>query len=225
MKTQTLVGSMAIRGVIFDLDGTLLDTLPDIAAGVNAGRRAMGVPERSLADIRMWIGEGMPILCQRALADAPHIPAERMLPIVSAYYAAHRLDHAVPYAGIPDLLDVLTARKMPMAIMSNKPHEHTVPMVEAVFSRWPWVAVEGYRQEDRRKPDPRTALEIVQAMGLRPGEVGLVGDSDTDMRTAVNGGLVPVGAGWGYRDRDVIVAAGATYMLDSPLQLMKLLAG
>lgn len=215
---------MGIQGIIFDLDGTLLDTLPDIAAGVNAGRRAMGLSDWPVADIRQWIGEGLPILCQRALADALDVPVERMLPVVSAYYAAHRLDQAAPYPGIPELLDTLTLRSVAMAILSNKPHEHTVPMCEAVFGQWDWVAVEGYRQADRRKPDPRTALDIAAAMGLPPDRVALVGDSDTDMRTAVNAGVVPVGATWGYRDRDVILAGGARYLIDTPAQLLDLLA-
>jgi phosphoglycolate phosphatase len=213
-----------IQGIIFDLDGTLLDTLPDIAAGINAGRRAMGLPDWPVWDIRKWIGEGLPILCERALADAPDVPVERMLPVVSAYYAAHRLDQAAAYPGIPELLDTLTTRGMPMAILSNKPHEHTVPMCEAMFSRWNWVAVEGYRQEDRRKPDPRTALDIVRAMHLAPDRVALLGDSDTDMRTAVNAGVVPVGATWGYRDRDVILAGGARHLVDTPMQVLDVLA-
>lgn len=214
---------MSIRGVIFDLDGTLLDTLPDLAAAVNIGRKEMGLGARPLSDVREWIGEGMPKLCQRALADAPQIPAERMMPIVSGYYEAHRLDQTAPYPGIPELLDALTLRGIPMAILSNKPHTHTLPMTEAVFARWPFVAVEGYRVEDRRKPDPRTALEIAGRMGLGPQQVAMVGDSDTDMRTAVNAGLVPVGATWGYRSREIIRDAGAVHLIDTPLDLLSLL--
>ncbi|HOJ76306.1 MAG TPA: HAD family hydrolase [Phycisphaerae bacterium] len=214
---------MPIRGIIFDLDGTLLDTLGDIAAAVNAGRRAMGLPEWPVSDIKQWIGEGMPILCQRALIDAPHVPVEQMLPIVSEYYAAHRLDQAAPYPGIPELLDALTARGIPMAILSNKPHVHTLPMAQAVFAKWSFVAIEGYRLEEFRKPDPRGALQIAATMQAAPADVALVGDSDTDMRTAVNAGMVPVGATWGYRSRDVILAAGARHLIDTPAEILDLL--
>jgi phosphoglycolate phosphatase len=213
---------MPIRGIIFDLDGTLLDTLGDIAAGVNAGRRAMGLPDWPVSDIKQWVGEGLPILCQRALTDAPHVPVEQMVPIVSEYYAAHRLDHAAPYPGIPELLDELTARGIPMAILSNKPHVHTLPMAQAIFAKWPFVAIEGYRIEEFRKPDPRTALQIAAAMQAAPADVALVGDSDTDMRTAVNAGLVPVGATWGYRSRDIIRAAGARHLVDTPAEILNL---
>ncbi len=214
---------MSISGIIFDLDGTLVDTLPDIAAAVNAGRRAMGLADRPLSDVRQWIGEGLPILCRRALSDAPHVRVEEMLPVVSSYYAAHRLDQTTLYPGISDLLDGLTARGVPIAMLSNKPHEHTAPLAEAMFSRWSWIAVEGYRQADRRKPDPRTALEIAARMQLEPSQVALLGDSDTDMQTAVNAGLLPVGATWGYRDRDIITAAGARCLVDTPAQVLDLL--
>lgn len=214
---------MAVRGIIFDLDGTLIDTLPDLTAAVNAGRRAMGLPDRPMSDVRTWIGEGLPILCRRALADAPGAPAEEMIPIVTKYYTAHRLDEAAPYPGIAELLDALVARSVPTAVLSNKPHMHTVPMVETLLSRWPWTAVEGDRDADRRKPDPRTALEIVGRMGLDPGRVALVGDGDTDMETAVNAGLLAVAATWGYRDRDILAAAGAARMADTPSQVLQLL--
>ncbi len=219
-----MAGDMTIRGVIFDLDGTLLDTLPDIAAGVNAGRRALGLVDCAVSDIQKWIGEGLPTLCRRALGDVPNVSVEQMLPIVSEYYTVHRLDQAMPFAGIPELLDALVARGVPIAILSNKPHEHTLPMAEAIFGRWPWVAIEGYRQEDRRKPDPRTASEIAQAMCLSPAEIALLGDSDTDMRTAVNAGMVPIGVAWGYRDRDMILSAGAKHMLEKPIQLLELMS-
>lgn len=213
---------MTIRGIIFDLDGTLVDTLPDIAAAVNVGRAAMGLPPWPVSDIRKWIGEGLPTLCRRALTDAPQVPVDNMLPIVSAHYEAHRLDQTVPYRGVPELLDALVARSIPMAILSNKPHVHTLPMAQAIFGRWPFVAIEGYRLEERRKPDPRTASDIVRAMNREPDEVALVGDSDTDMRTALNAGLVAVGATWGYRSREIIAAAGARYLVDAPAQVLDL---
>lgn len=211
---------MNLRGIIFDLDGTLTDTLPDIAAAVNAGRASFGLAARSVSDIRQWIGEGLPILCRRALVDAPHVPVEPMIAFVSDYYADHQLDQSAPFHGIPELLDELTARGTPLAILSNKPHIHTVPMTQALLGRWAFVAVEGYRIEDRRKPDPRTALDIVTAMGLSPAEVALVGDSDTDMHTAVNAGLLPIGVTWGYRSREVIQAAGAVHLIDAPRDLL-----
>lgn len=208
-----------VRGVIFDLDGTIAHTLPDIAAAVNFGLHSYGLPERPLDEIRMMVGEGMPTLCRRAIADHPEIPLEEMVRCVSTRYGEHRMDQTAPFPGIAPMLDDLCSRGILLAVLTNKPHDHTVPMVAALFNRWPFVAVEGYRREDRRKPDPRTALEIVAAMQARPEEVMMVGDSKTDMHTAVNAGLIPVGATWGYRPREELTEAGARYLLDRPEDL------
>jgi phosphoglycolate phosphatase len=219
---------MSARGVIFDLDGTLADTLPDIADAVNEGLRAFGLPERPVSDIRNWIGEGMPTLCERTLASAgatEQVPLAELVTAVTSSYRARRLNKTAPFPGIPRLLDELARRRIPVGVLSNKPHEHTAPMVEALFAGAPgFVAVEGYREEGRRKPDPRTALDIAAAMGLAPQEVILVGDSFTDMATAVNAGMVPVGATWGYRSRQELLDAGAGHLIDRPDELLALLA-
>src|SRR5690606_10923407 len=147
--------ALRTQGVIFDLDGTIAHTLPDIAAAVNFGLRSFSLPEQPETQIRTWIGDGMPMLCQRALADQPSVFLPEMVERVTGYYREHRMDQAAPFEGIPELLDELTERGISLAVLSNKPHEHTVPMVEALFGRWRFVAVEGYREEARRKPDPR----------------------------------------------------------------------
>lgn len=212
---------MSARGVIFDLDGTLAHTLPDIVAAVNFGLRSFNLPEQPEMQVRAWIGDGMPMLCQRALAGQPSVFLPDMVERVTGYYREHRMDQARPFEGIPELLDELTARGIPMAVLSNKPHEHAVPMVEALFERWQFVAVEGYREEARRKPDPRTALEIAERMGVPRDQVLMVGDSEPDILTAVNAGLVPVGVTWGYRPVEELAAAGARWLIDHPRELLE----
>ncbi len=214
---------MTTRGVIFDLDGTIANTLPDIAAAVNLGLASFALPERPLDEIRMMVGEGLPTLCKRALSRHPDIPLSEMVGRVMSYYRQHRLDNTAPFEGIPELLDELTARGVPMAVLTNKPHEHTVAIMEALFNRWRFTAIEGYKEESRRKPDPRTALEIVQRLGVPPGQVLMVGDSRTDILTAINAGMVPVGVNWGYRPREEMVAAGAKHMLNKPAELLAIL--
>lgn len=214
---------MSIRGVIFDFDGTIADTLPDIAAAVNAGLRAFGRPEQPAALIRDWVGEGLPTLCRRATANESGIPLDEMVKMVTEYYRDHRLDLTAPFPGIPELLDELTARGLPFAILTNKPHEHTLPMADALFHRWTFAAIEGYQQESRRKPDPRTALDIAARMGLPPSEVAFVGDSFTDVTTALNAGMLPVGVTWGYRHRQELLDAGAAHLIDTPGELLRLL--
>jgi phosphoglycolate phosphatase len=214
---------MSSNGVVFDLDGTLADTLPSIADAINWGLAAVGLPEVPRSDVRGWIGEGLPMLCRRALRGADNVPFDRMIEAVSLHYRQHQLDKTVPFPGIPELMDELARRGVPMAVLSNKPHEHTVTMTQAIFGRWPLVAVEGYQEERRRKPDPQTLLAICQAMGLPPTAVMLVGDSNTDIATARNAGAIPIGATWGYRDREELIAAGAVHLVDRPADLLPLL--
>ncbi len=214
---------MRTRGIIFDLDGTLADTLPDIADAVNVGLSQFGLTERTPAEVRGWVGEGLPTLVRRAIeACRADLPLDAVVAAVTAAYRERRLNKTVPFAGIPELLDALVARGIPMAVLTNKPHEHTVPMIAALFGKWPFIAVEGYRQEGRKKPDPRIALEIVGRMRAAPGEVMMVGDSFTDIATAINAGMIPVGATWGYRSRAELIAAGARHLIDRPMELLEL---
>lgn len=212
-----------MKGVIFDFDGTLVDTLPDIAEAVNVGRKAFGLAECPVSDVRDWIGEGMPSLCQKALGQSVNTHLEEMVSMVTSYYREHCLDETILFPGISELLDCLAEREVPMAILSNKPHEHTVAMAEALLGRWSFVAVEGYQVEQRRKPEPSTALEILARMQLEPSEVMMVGDSATDMATAGNAGLLPVGVTWGYRSREQLIDAGAVHLIDRAEDLLALI--
>ncbi len=231
---------MKRRGVIFDLDGTLVDSLPDVADAVNVGLRTLGLAERSVDEVRQFIGEGLPTLCQRAISSGrpPRRPDARplssgqppgrpdldaLIAAVTKHYRANSLNRTRLFPGVAETLDELARRGVPIAILTNKPHGSTVPMVEALLGRWELTAVEGYREEALKKPNPRTALAIVGRMGLPPGEVLMVGDSATDVRTAVNAGLVPVGVTWGYRDREELIESGAKHLIDRPAELLPLL--
>lgn len=214
---------MRTKGIIFDLDGTLADTLPDIADAVNAGLEAFGLPRRPDEEVRPWIGEGMPMLCKRAITERADIDLDEMIALVREHYQINRLNKVRLYPGISELLDELIRRNILLAVLTNKPHEHTEAMCAVLFARWRLVAVEGYRQEEFRKPDPRIALAIVEKMGLTPGQVMLVGDSSTDMHTAKNAGLTAVGATWGYRARQELIDSGAKHLIDRADELLALL--
>jgi phosphoglycolate phosphatase len=206
---------MPMVGVVFDLDGTLADTLADLTDAVNTGLGAIGYSPRSAGEVRRWVGEGMQILCRRAIAAAASPGAAvddalvaAMAEAFTAYYRQHRLDKTVAYPGIPLLLDELAARGVRLAVFSNKPHEHTVELVDALFKRWPWAAVEGARDDRPRKPDPGAILAVVTSMKLHPAEVLVVGDSAIDVQAAHNAGAVAVGVTWGFRDLGELVQAG-----------------
>jgi len=221
---------MPMLGVVFDLDGTLADTLADLTDAVNAGLSAIGYGPRSAGEVRRWVGVGMQILCRRAItAAAPPGAAvddasvAAMAETFTAYYRQHRLDKTVAYPGIPLLLDELAARGIRLAVFSNKPHEHTVELVDALFKLWTWMAVEGARDGRPRKPDPGSTLAVVASMKLQPAEVLVVGDSAIDVQAAHNAGAVAVGVSWGFRDLDEVVEAGAAQVVDRPAGLLKLL--
>lgn len=211
---------MTCRGVILDLDGTLADTLRDIAEAVNVALVEISCPLVPAESVRQFVGEGLPMLCRRALGDGHLHEVDRMVAIVAEQYRLHEIDHTALYPGVPELLDELTARRIPMAVLSNKPQDATRRMVAALCGRWSFLAVEGFRDEEHRKPDPRVALEIVARMRAAPLDVWMVGDSQTDIATARAAGLMAVAVTWGFRDRDALAALRPDCIIEHPSDLI-----
>ncbi len=211
-----------IEAVVFDLDGTLADTLADIADSTNRVLAARGLPTHERAAYRLFVGEGVTRLVARVLPrDAQHLADE----VASAFkedYAEHLVKETRPYAGIPELVEALVARRLPIAVLSNKPDWATRKVVRALFPNVPFAAVVGFREEVPRKPDPTAALAIAEELGVSPERCALVGDTATDMKTAVAAGMMPVGVLWGFRERAEIASAGARVLLETPSQLLEL---
>ncbi len=215
--------SRTIDAVVFDLDGTLADTLRDIADAVNHALTAVDLPTQPADLIREWIGDGLIALCRRAMNGALPDKMGDVARIAGAYYDAHPTDHTELYPGIPELLDELTARGMPIGVLSNKPHVYTVPMVADLCDRWSFGVVEGCRDEVDRKPKPNTALRICAALGTPPESAVLLGDTAVDVQTARNAGMISVGATWGFRDVEVLREAGADHIIDEPGEFLAIL--
>ena len=213
-----------IRALVFDLDGTLADTLRSIADGVNHALATVGLPTQPLAPFRMWVGDGLPMLCERATQGRLPERRDEVVALAAAHYRAHQLDHSTLYPGIAELLDALAERRVPMAVLSNKPHEFTAEMVAVLCGRWTFAAVEGCRDDALRKPHPQTALQLCDRLGTPPAETAFVGDTAIDMHTAANAGMIAVGVTWGFRDIDELRAAGATHLIDRPAELLALVA-
>ncbi|MGO8970554.1 MAG: HAD family hydrolase [Myxococcaceae bacterium] len=208
--------------VIFDLDGTLVDSLADIAAAMNRSLAARGFPTHPLQAYRTFIGEGVQKLVERALPLADQAERAAVLEAYQADYAKHLVESSSPYPGIPELLDALTARGMPMAVLSNKPDAPTRRLVEALFGRWPFRAVAGERPGVPRKPNPAGALELARAMDVAAAHVSFVGDTLVDVATARAAGMQPLGVLWGFRAREVAAAGVPT--VQHPSELLPLLA-
>jgi phosphoglycolate phosphatase len=218
---------MHFRAVIFDLDGTLLDTLADIASAANAVLRQHGYPTHSLDEYKRLVGSGVRALFERALA-ADHVSAETIAQCDSDFreiYAERWHVESKPYAGIAELLDELAARGLPMAVLSNKPHEFTVQCAEALLPGRRFAAVLGQRPGVPIKPDPTSALEIARRLGVAAADCVYLGDTDIDMQTATNAGMHAVGVTWGFRPADELRRSGAAGLIDHPLDLLPLLSG
>ena len=210
------------RAVLFDLDGTLLDTLEDLAASTNRSLARLGLPPHPVQAYRYFVGDGLAVLASRTLPPDRQDPRtiESLKDLFNQDYDVHWADRTRPYEGVPALLDALSARGVPMAILSNKPHSFTRAMVEHFFPSWKFAAVFGARDSHPRKPDPAAALEICAAMGLEAGDMLYAGDTRTDMQTARSAGMFPVGVLWGFRPREELVENGAEALVASPGELL-----
>lgn len=217
------VTPMDFRAVLFDLDGTLLDTLADLAESMNSVLRRLQLPDFPAEAYKQFVGDGVEMLVRRVL------PADRSDPafvaecgrLMRAEYSNRWDDQTRPYEGIPELLDGLAARTIPMAVLSNKPDEFTRLCVERLLPSWQFAAVVGAGATLAKKPDPTGALEIAQQLGLHPSTILYLGDTNTDMQTAVRAGMYPVGALWGFRTADELLANGARTLIQNPTELLQ----
>jgi phosphoglycolate phosphatase len=213
------------RGLIFDLDGTLVDSLQGIAASLNKALLDAGLPTHDLADIRGFIGNGARILVTRAAPQG----AESGL--IDELEAAFKSDYdttwpsgTFAYEGVLELLETLHAAGNPLAVLSNKPHPFTSTIVAQVFPGIDFQVVLGQLPGIPHKPDPSGALEIANLMNLLPESCTIIGDSTMDLETARNAGMNAIGVTWGYHDKARLLAAGASTFADSPAALLSLLA-
>ena len=218
---------MPFQAILFDLDGTLLDTLADIAHAANEALDREGFPAHPEADYLRFIGEGVPMLFRRALPpdSSDDTRVGRCIVRFQETYGEFWNVRTKPYAGISELLDALAARGLALAVLSNKPDDFTRLYGEAYLSPWPFRAIVGQREGVPRKPDPASALQIAHRLGVDPASCLFVGDSVVDIQTARNAGMVPVGVSWGFQPVDALRAAGARAILDRPSDLLVLIEG
>lgn len=215
-----------IKLVIFDLDGTLLETVGDLAASCNAVLRSHGLPEHDYAAYRRFVGNGVRKLCERALPEALRTEEQidRVRDEFVAYYTAHIDCHSYAYEGIFDLLEALVARGVKVAVVSNKFQQGTELLVQKFFPTTPFAAVFGNRPEVPLKPDPAADFEVLERTGVSPCEALHVGDTASDIRAAKAAGIGAVGVSWGFRSREELLEAGADVVIDHPRELLDLLS-
>lgn len=211
------------HAVIFDLDGTLLNTLGDLRAATNHALKVRGLPPHSMEEIRQFIGNGIRLLICRAMPEGtPEAEIDAALDDFKAYYAAHIHDRTVPYDGIPQLLTALRKRGIQVAVLSNKIDSASQQLIEYFFPGKTDV-VFGEHVGVPRKPDPTSCRMVMQQLGVQPEQVLYVGDSGTDMQTAKNAGLYAVGVTWGFRSKEVLLKYGANVLVHRPEQILQIL--
>lgn len=205
---------------IFDLDGTLVDSLQDIAESLNECLGLLGLPTYPTSSYRYMVGEGVPTLCSRALNGAHPELLDRLIELARARYRTRTLGHTRPYADVPELVSALAQRGVKLAVLSNKPHEMTVRIVEHYWGRDRFEAIQGYEVESARKPDPTLFLRICDRLGIAPSRAWMIGDTPTDVETARRAGAGFIGVSWGFRTRQDLEAAGATKIFEKPLEIL-----
>jgi phosphoglycolate phosphatase len=213
---------MNFRAVLFDLDGTLLDTLEDLAHSVNRVLAARGLPGHPVEAYRYFVGEGITMLIRRALPPERRDEAtiEKCRTEFERDYGNNWHIRTRPYEGVPAMLDRLTELKVPMTIVSNKPDAFTKLCVAQLLASWRFGPVFGKREGIPRKPDPAGALEATRMLDVEPRNVIYLGDTGTDMQAASAAGMYGVGALWGFRDREELRNAGAKKLLERPQRML-----
>lgn len=215
----------AAKAVLFDLDGTLLDTLRDLADSGNEVLAGRGLPPHPLDAYRTFIGNGMVNLARDVFPPEMRPETDEQIAAVleefRAAYSRNWRNTTAPFPGIAVVLDRLVANRVPIGVVSNKAHDFTLRCVEAFLDGWKWDALIGARDGHPRKPDPAGALEAASSLGVAPGDCLFVGDSDIDMMTARNAGMRAIGVSWGFRPVEELRETGAEAILGTPRELLE----
>ncbi|OYT10980.1 MAG: hypothetical protein B6I18_06250 [Bacteroidetes bacterium 4572_112] len=214
------------KAVIFDLDGTLLNTLIDLQESVNGVLAKHNFPTHHIDKYKYFLGNGIEVLTRKAFPkDVNDTDFEKYLSEVKTEYSSRQTSKTRPYDGIPELLKELNNKGIKIAILSNKPNEFARPTVEHFFGDIKFEVVFGARQEVARKPSAEAVTEILDIFGLQKEDCLFVGDSETDMQTGVNAGMQAVGVSWGFRTVDEMKENGASFIIDKPEELFLIING
>ncbi|MCL2833246.1 MAG: HAD family hydrolase [Treponema sp.] len=214
---------MKRKGIIFDLDGTLIDTLGDIAASMNKALEKNGFAALQTEAYREKVGWGIRRLAALCLPQDKINFADKVADDAVTFYSAFPLVYTKPYPGITELISQVKQKKIRTAVLTNKPDQTAQAVVNGLFPVGSFDFIRGEIFGKPRKPDPSCVWELLVDMDLQPAEVIFAGDSEVDIETAVTSGCFPLGVSWGYRSRDIILNAGARRIIDKPEELLELL--
>lgn len=217
-------GKMMYKACIFDLDGTLTDTLESLTFSVNETLKEMQLPEITMQQCREFVGNGARVLMEKAISVSGEGNRSRLNEAMEIYgriFDANCTYHVIPYSGILSMLDELSHLGMAVAVLTNKPHLQAVHVVEHIFGKERFQIVQGQRDDMPRKPNPTMALQIAEQLHVTPDETVYIGDSEVDVATGIAAGMLTIGVSWGFRERQILEDAGAKYIADSPEEIVK----
>ncbi|MCF6152676.1 MAG: HAD family hydrolase [Candidatus Kuenenia stuttgartiensis] len=216
---------MSFKAIIFDLDGTLIDSLEDLCNAANRVLKKNNFPTHEMEEYRYFVGEGVVALITRALPD--EIKNEDIInSCVGEFREEYRKNWNIktkPYEGIAEMLDLITLRGLKMAVLSNKPDYFTKKCVAAFLPNWKFDRIIGQRDDVPKKPDPAGAKEIAEYLAVSPSEIIYVGDTPIDMETAIAAGMLPVGVLWGFRPEDELKRSGAHRIIQKPEEIIEVI--
>lgn len=211
------------KGIIFDLDGTLLDTLGDLTVSMNYGLSRLGCPARRREECRRMIGNGLTKFAERALPENRRNLRDELLKIMVAHYQQHCLVETAPYKGISDVVEALRDKGIRLAVLTNKNQKPAELIIKRFWGEGIFDPVVGICEGRKVKPEPESTLEILEQWQLDASEVIFIGDSEVDIQTVHAAGVTGVGCEWGFRDKEQLLVAGAKILIQKPIQILDFL--
>ena len=211
------------KTIIFDLDGTLIDSLEDIANCMNYVLKELNLPTHKIDDYKYFVGGGISILVDNALKGYNQEIKEEVTKRFKIVYDQKLHSKTKPYDGIYELLDELSKLDCNLAILSNKPHEFTIQYANSLFKKYNFKEVHGQKNNIPKKPDPTAAIDIAKSLNIPCEEIYFVGDTMVDMQTAKNANMIAVGVLWGFRDEKELKENGANFLIKHPLDLLQII--
>ena len=210
------------KTIIFDLDGTLIDSLEDIAVCMNKVLEELNLPIHKIDDYKYFVGSGVDVLVNNALKDSSQEIKNEVLERFKKEYDQQLHAKTKPYAGIYELLDELKKLDYNLAVLSNKPHDFTVAYINYLFKDYNFKEVHGQKKEVPKKPDPIGAINIAKALNIPCSEIFFVGDTMVDMQTAKSANMKAIGVLWGFRDEKELLTNGADFIVKHPLEILEI---
>ena len=211
------------KTVIFDLDGTLLDSIEDIASSMNKVLESLQLPTHKIEDYKHFVGGGVDILVENALSNQSKEIKYEVIKRFKIEYDGKLHSKTLPYDGIYELLDELKKLDINLAVLSNKPHEFTVSYVNHFFKNYNFKQIHGQKKDVPKKPDPKAALDIVKCLDSSCENTYFIGDTKIDMQTAKSANMTAIGVLWGFRDEKELRDFGADFIVSNPIEILKII--